>query len=138
MNFSVTIYKRALPIGLFRPMLSGFTPHCYTVLSKQIPSYVIALNIEFECKAAIQREQKKMNFHFVEREQARDNFVAKVYKIYIPTKYFDYFFVRCDFFLFQVIEIMISKTLYKTDLILEKTKGILPIEVPKERRHIGF
>ena len=71
MNFSVTIYKRALPISLFRPMLSGFTPHCYTVLLKQIPSYVIALNIESECKAAIQREQKKMNFHFVEREQAR-------------------------------------------------------------------
>jgi hypothetical protein len=91
MNFSVTIYKRALPISLFRPMLSGFTPHCYTVLLKQILSYVIVLKMKSECKAAIQREQKKMNFHFVEREQARDNFVAKVYKIYIPTKYFGLF-----------------------------------------------
>jgi hypothetical protein len=71
MNFSVTIYKRTLPISLPRPMLAGFTPHCYTVLLKQILSYVIMLNLKSGCKAAIKREQKKMNFHFVEREQAR-------------------------------------------------------------------
>jgi hypothetical protein len=52
-------------------MLAGFTPHCYTVILKQMLSYVIVLNLKSGRKAAIKREQKKMNFHFVEREQLR-------------------------------------------------------------------